>query len=111
MISFKSAHFPKDVILYAVFFYVRYSVSYRDLEEIMEERVSEENMPAYNQFMALAGELCPQISAALHFMNICDRTKKSPSIVHFTLQTAFCLGQPLIFANYGLYFSESMANE
>jgi len=38
MISFKGAHFPKDIILYAVFFYVRYSVSYRDLEEIMEER-------------------------------------------------------------------------
>ena len=37
MISFKGAHFPKDVILYAVFFYVRYGVSYRDLEEIMEE--------------------------------------------------------------------------
>jgi hypothetical protein len=28
----------QDVILYAVFFYVRYGVSYRDLEEIMEER-------------------------------------------------------------------------
>ena len=38
MISFKGAHFPKDVILYAVFFYVRYAVSCRDLEEIMEER-------------------------------------------------------------------------
>jgi len=38
MISFKGAHFPKDVILYAVFFYARYGVSYRDLEEIMEER-------------------------------------------------------------------------
>jgi transposase-like protein len=38
MISFKSAHFPKDVILYPVFFYVRYGASYRDLEEIMEER-------------------------------------------------------------------------
>jgi len=38
MISFKGAHFPKEVILYAVFFYVRYGVSYRDLEEIMEER-------------------------------------------------------------------------
>jgi putative transposase len=37
MISFKGAHFPKDVILYAVFFYVRYGVSYRDLEEIMGE--------------------------------------------------------------------------
>ena len=38
MIDFKGSHYPKDVILYAVFFYVRYGVSYRDLEEIMEER-------------------------------------------------------------------------
>lgn len=38
MISFKGTHFPKDVILFAVFFYVRYTVSYRDLEEIMAER-------------------------------------------------------------------------
>ena len=38
MISFKGAQFPKDVILFAVFFYVRYTVSYRDLEEIMAER-------------------------------------------------------------------------
>ena len=38
MISFKGAHFPKGVILFAVFFYVRYGVSYRDLEEIMAER-------------------------------------------------------------------------
>jgi len=38
MISFKGAHYPKEVILYAVFFCVRYGVSYQDLEEIMEER-------------------------------------------------------------------------
>ncbi len=38
MISFKGAQFPHDVILFAVFFYVRYTVSYRDLEEIMAER-------------------------------------------------------------------------
>jgi len=31
-------HFPKDVILHAVFFYLCYAVSYRDLEEIMDER-------------------------------------------------------------------------
>ena len=37
-IDFKGNHCPKDVILYAVFFYVRYAVSYRDLEEIMAER-------------------------------------------------------------------------
>ncbi len=38
MISFSGAQFPKEVILFAVFFYVRYGVSYRDVEEIMEER-------------------------------------------------------------------------
>lgn len=38
MISFQGAQYPKDVILFAVFFYVRYGVSYRDLEEIMVER-------------------------------------------------------------------------
>ncbi len=38
MIKFKGVHFPKEVILYAVFFYAQYGVSYRDLEKIMEER-------------------------------------------------------------------------
>lgn len=37
-ISFKGSHFPKDVILHEAFFYLRYSVSYRDLEEILAER-------------------------------------------------------------------------
>ena len=37
-IDFKGVHFPKAVILHAVFFYVRYAVSYRDLEEIKAER-------------------------------------------------------------------------
>ncbi|SED44926.1 IS6 family transposase [Rhodobacter sp. 24-YEA-8] len=36
--SFKGAQYPESVILFAVFFYVRYPVSYRDLEEIMAER-------------------------------------------------------------------------
>jgi putative transposase len=38
MIRFKGAHYPKDVMLYAVFFYVLYAVFYRDLEDIPEER-------------------------------------------------------------------------
>ena len=38
MISFKGSNYPKDVILYAVYFYVRYAVPYRDLEEIMAKR-------------------------------------------------------------------------
>ncbi|MGI9506869.1 MAG: IS6 family transposase [Geminicoccaceae bacterium] len=38
MMSFKGKHFPKDVILFGVYFYLRYPVSYQDLQEIMEER-------------------------------------------------------------------------
>lgn len=38
MVDFKGSHYPKEVVLYAVFFYVRYAVSYRDLEEILAER-------------------------------------------------------------------------
>ena len=38
IIVFKGAHYPKAVIVHAVFFYVRYAVSYRDLEEILAER-------------------------------------------------------------------------
>jgi hypothetical protein len=34
MISFKGAHFPKDVIKYAVFFNVRYDFSYHDLGSV-----------------------------------------------------------------------------
>jgi putative transposase len=31
MIDFKGSHFPKSVILYAVFFYVGYGASYQEL--------------------------------------------------------------------------------
>ena len=37
-IDFKGPHYRKSVIVHAVFFYVRYAVSYRDLEEILAER-------------------------------------------------------------------------
>jgi len=38
MISFKWRHFQKDVILLVVRWYLSYSLSYRDIEEIMLER-------------------------------------------------------------------------
>ncbi|PHQ95146.1 MAG: IS6 family transposase [Marinosulfonomonas sp.] len=38
MVPFKGSHFPKHLILHAVYFYLRYSVSLRDLEEILAER-------------------------------------------------------------------------
>ncbi|MGZ8931220.1 MAG: hypothetical protein ACXW0O_09545 [Methylosarcina sp.] len=51
MISFKGAHFPKDVILHAIFFYVRQGVSYRDLEVIMEERGTKIEHSALNRWV------------------------------------------------------------
>lgn len=35
MVDVKGSHYPKDVVLYAGFFYVQYASSYRDLEEIL----------------------------------------------------------------------------
>jgi transposase-like protein len=38
MIEFKGSHFEKEVILWGVRWYVAYPMSYRQLEEMMEER-------------------------------------------------------------------------
>jgi putative transposase len=38
MVSFKGAHFEKDIILLYVRWYVAYPLSYRHLEEMMQER-------------------------------------------------------------------------
>ena len=59
-IDFKGNHFPKSVILYAVFFYVRYGVSYRDLEEIMAERGVEIDHATLNRWVV---KYAPQIAA------------------------------------------------
>src|SRR5262245_62690393 len=38
MVSFKGAHFVKDIILTCVRWYLAYPLSYRQVEELMEER-------------------------------------------------------------------------
>jgi putative transposase len=35
---FKGSHFPKCIVLQAVYWYLRYALSYRDIEELMIER-------------------------------------------------------------------------
>ena len=60
MISFKGVQFPKDVILFAVFFSARYTVSYRDLEEIMAERGARVDHATLNRWVE---RYCPLISA------------------------------------------------
>ena len=38
MISFKSRHFNQEMIMQSVRWYLAYSLSYRDIEEMMKER-------------------------------------------------------------------------
>ena len=57
MISFKGKHYPKDVILFAVFFYLRYPVSYHDLEEIMAERGVDVDHATLNRWVIEYGPL------------------------------------------------------
>lgn len=60
MIEFKGVHYPKSVILHAVFFYLRYAVSYRDLEEILAERGLAVNHATLNRWVV---KFAPQIAA------------------------------------------------
>jgi len=72
MVSFKGAHYPKDVILFAVFFYVRYGVSYRDLEEIMRERGVSVDHTTLNRWVArYSGAIAAQ---ARRRKQQCDRS-------------------------------------
>ncbi len=58
-VDFKGAHFPKSVILYAVFFYLRYPGSYRDLQEIMAERGVDVDHATLNRWVV---RYAPQIA-------------------------------------------------
>jgi putative transposase len=51
VIEFKGVHYPKSAILHAVFFYLRYAVSYRDLEEILGERGVEGDHATLNRWV------------------------------------------------------------
>jgi putative transposase len=50
-LTFKGSHLPKCVILQAVFWYLRYSLSYRDIEELMEERGIEVDHSTVNRWV------------------------------------------------------------
>jgi len=84
MVDFKGVHFPKEAILYAVFFYLRRPGSYRDLEEIMEERGAEVNHTILNRWLV---KLAPLVSAQA-------QSRKTPTAKFGagTKQTELCEG-------------------
>ena len=58
---FSGRHFPRGIILWAVRWYCRYGVSYRDLEEMMTERgVPVDHITIYHWVQKYAPELDKQ---------------------------------------------------
>ncbi len=57
MVSFKGAHFPKDVILQAVFFYLRYDASYRNLEKLIAECCVDLDHTTFNGWVSRYADL------------------------------------------------------
>jgi transposase-like protein len=67
---FKWRHFQSDIILLCVRWYLRYSLSYRDLEEIMLERgLSVDHTTIYRWVQAYAPELEKRCRPHLHACN------------------------------------------
>jgi putative transposase len=62
-VSFKGAHFPKEVILMGVRWYVAYPLSTRHVEELMEERGVELDHATINRWVI---KYSPQLEEALH---------------------------------------------
>ncbi len=63
MVSFKGAHFAKDIILTCVRWYVAYPLSYRQLEELMQERGVAVAHATINRWVL---KYRPQLEAAFH---------------------------------------------
>jgi putative transposase len=63
IISFKGAHFVKDIILTCVRWYVAYPLSYRQLEELMQERGVAIDHATINRWVL---KYSPQLEEAFH---------------------------------------------
>jgi putative transposase len=62
-VSFKGAHFPQDIILTGIRWYVAYPLSTRHVEELMEERGVELDHATINRWVI---KYSPQIEEAFH---------------------------------------------
>src|SRR6266487_279113 len=62
-ISFKGAHFPQDIILMGVRWYLAYPLSYRHVEELLEERGVPIDHATIQRWVV---KYSPQLEAAFH---------------------------------------------
>jgi putative transposase len=63
MVSFKGAHFLKDIILTCVRWYVAYPLSYRQVEELRQERGVSVDHATLNRWVLKDS---PELEAAFH---------------------------------------------
>ncbi len=63
MISFKSRHFPREIILQCVRWYCAYALSYRNIEEMVAERGIEVDHSTLNRWVTFYS---PQLEKAFH---------------------------------------------
>ena len=63
MVSFKGAHFVRDMILTCVRWYLAYPLSYRQVEELMEERGVSVDHATINRWVL---KYSPQLEATFH---------------------------------------------
>src|SRR2546430_2688494 len=63
MVSFKGAHFVKDIILTCVRWYVAYPLSYRQVEELMQERGVSVDHATINRWVL---KYSPQLEEMFH---------------------------------------------
>ena len=87
---FKWRHFEAEIILLCVRWYLRYALSYRDLEEMMTERgLSVDHSTIYRWVQRYAPEL-EKRCRVLATLDICSKTREStaselPFHYHFAL--------------------------
>ena len=65
-ISFKGRHFQKDMILQCVRWYLAYALSYRDIEELRQERGFSVGHSTINRWVL---QYSPQLEAAFRLKN------------------------------------------
>jgi putative transposase len=51
MVDFKGSHFERQIVLWGVRWYVAYPISYRQLEEMMEERAVRVDHSSLNRWV------------------------------------------------------------
>jgi hypothetical protein len=71
-VSFKGAHFPPDVILMGIRWYLAYPLSTRHVEELLEERGVNVDHSTINRWIIKYTYCMPLFCSPLHHVTCCE---------------------------------------